>query len=247
MYALIDKLLSHVYEIEGLILVAKRMGDDTPDIVVDKIQRKVRELATMVGADEQPTAAVADEPGTREVPVADREPDEDIDVEFIMPEDEPDLPEVSLDAPDLPAHNDEPVPDPDPEILPEAMVLPGKQSVTDYTEAPMPEAKPEQPAPPTPTEFPAASERPEPLRVDEKLHRSQAQDIRKALSVNDRFRFQRELFAGSADALNNAIAHIEMMNSYGNAELFFYSQLGWDREDEVVKDFMSIVRNHFQK
>ena len=36
------------------------------------------------------------------------------------------------------------------------------------------------------------------------------------------------------------------MRSYGNAELYFYSQLNWDRENEVVKDFMTLVRNHFQ-
>ena len=66
-------------------------------------------------------------------------------------------------------------------------------------------------------------------------------------SLNDRFRFQRELFAGSANAMDTAIEHIEVMTSYGNAELYFYSQLNWDRDNEVVKDFMAIVRNHFQK
>ena len=47
--------------------------------------------------------------------------------------------------------------------------------------------------------------------------------------------------------MDTAIEHIEVMTSYGNAELYFYSQLNWDRENEVVKDFMAIVRNHFQK
>ena len=79
------------------------------------------------------------------------------------------------------------------------------------------------------------------------MQRRPSQDIRKAFSANERFRFQRELFAGSASAMNTAIEHIEMMNSYGNAELYFFSQLNWDRESEVVKDFMTIVRNHFQK
>jgi hypothetical protein len=51
----------------------------------------------------------------------------------------------------------------------------------------------------------------------------------------------------SANAMDTAIEHIEVMTSYGNAELYFYSQLNWDRDNEVVKDFMAIVRNHFQK
>ena len=79
------------------------------------------------------------------------------------------------------------------------------------------------------------------------LFRSLSKDIRKAISLNDRFRFQRELFAGSANAMDTAIEHIEVMTSYGNAELYFYSQLNWDRDNEVVKVFMAIVRNHFQK
>ena len=104
------------------------------------------------------------------------------------------------------------------------------------------------PMPPLPTEFPEVDETPAgPMRVDEKLQRSMSKDIRKAFSVNDRFRFQRELFAGSASAMNTAIEHIEMMSSYGNAELYFFSQLHWDRDNESVKEFMAIVRNHFQK
>ena len=82
--------------------------------------------------------------------------------------------------------------------------------------------------------------------MDQKVQRSLFKDIRKAFSVNDRFRFQRELFAGSANAMDTAIEHIEMMRTYGNAELYFYSQLNWDRENDTVKDFMAIVRNHFQ-
>ena len=112
----------------------------------------------------------------------------------------------------------------------------------------VPEPEDEMPIPPVPTEFPEDDEAPvAPLRVDEKLQRHLSKDIRKAISLNDRFRFQRELFAGSANAMDTAIEHIEVMTSYGNAELYFYSQLNWDRENEVVKDFMAIVRNHFQK
>ena len=112
----------------------------------------------------------------------------------------------------------------------------------------VPEPEDEMPIPPVPTEFPEDDEAPAaPLRVDEKLQRHLSKDIRKAISLNDRFRFQRELFAGSANAMDTAIEHIEVMTSYGNAELYFYSLLNWDRENEVVKDFMAIVRNHFQK
>ena len=306
----IEKMLSHVYEIEGLMLVTRRLGEEnTPDVITNKIRRKVRELADMCGVELTPAAPQqpapepvrqpepAPEPAPEaahlpeddydadetwqhdngeefkevfkvdfqdaerepsQVPVADREPDEDITVEFIEADEEPmaieepqeaDQPKPAVVMPpvfhDPDATNDEPVPDPDPAVLPEATQEP--DITVEFIEGPddaMPEPEDEEPIPPVPTEFPEPED--EPLRVDQKLQRHLSQDIRKAFSINDRFRFQRELFAGSADAMNTAIEHIEVMTSYGNAELYFFSQLHWDRDNEVVKDFMAIVKNHFQ-
>ena len=302
-------MLSHVYEIEGLMLVTRRLGEEnTPDVITNKIKRKVRELAEMCGVEltpaQQPVEAPKPTPEPvkeakpvkeaeptvhlpeedydadetwqhdngeefkevftldykepeHEVPVADREPDDDITVEFIEAEDEGIAePEPAVkEAPATPQPpvfripeelNDEPVPDPDPNVLPEAEDEP--DITVEFIEAEddaVPEPEDEMPVPPVPTEFPEPEE--EPLRVDQKVQRHLSKDIRKAFSINDRFRFQRELFAGSANAMNTAIEHIEAMTSYGNAELYFFSQLNWDRDNEVVQDFMSIVRNHFQK
>ncbi len=329
----IEKMLSHVYEIEGLMLVTRRLGEEnTPDVITNKIKRKVRELAEMCGVSQQPVAPVQAEPvaapepaaehlpeedydadetwqhdngeefkevftlnyeepahdveAPAQVPVEDREPDDDITVEFIEAPDEPvlepdkvpvedrepddDITVEFIEAPDepdeqpaaqprqstpvppvfrMPEENDEPVPEPDPAIVPEAEPEPDIDvEFIDDQDNDVPEPEFEMPVPPVPTEFPEPDDEPaSPLRVDEKLQRTLSKDIRKAFSVNDRFRFQRELFAGSASAMNTAIEHIEMMSSYGNAELYFFSQLHWDRDNEVVQDFMNIVRNHFQK
>jgi hypothetical protein len=410
----IEKMLSHVYEIEGLMLVTRRLGEEnTPDVITNKIQRKVRELAEMCGVTIVPAGPVPEptvgpamppegtldpstaenpisidsipeptvgpamppegtleptsaenpisidsvpeptvgpamppegalEPTTAEesvsmehvldpvvgpvmppegtmvprateapvpaehlpeedydadetwqhdngeefkevfalnyeepshdvedpakVPVEDREPDDDITVEFIEAEDEPAVEPKPVDEPAEPVtqprtatpvppifrnpeESDEPVPDPDPAVVPEALDEP--DIMVEFIEADddvVPEPEDEMPMPPLPTEFPEVEDEPiAPIRVDEKLQRSLSKDIRKAFSLNDRFRFQRELFAGSANAMDTAIEHIEMMSSYGNAELYFFSQLHWDRDNEVVQDFMNIVRNHFQK
>ena len=194
------------------------------------------------------------------MPVADREPDDDITVEFIeAPDEEPvaePVPPPAAPAVQPPVFrgpidtSDEPVPDPDPAVVPEDdRDLPDIS--VEFIEAPddtVPEPLEEMPMPPVPTDVPIAEDVPAgPMRVDEKLQRDLSRDIRKAISVNDRFRFQRELFAGSASAMNTAIEQVEMMKSYGNAELYFFSQLHWDRDNEVVKDFMTIVRNHFQR
>ena len=313
----IEKMLSHVYEIEGLMLVTRRLGDEnTPEVITNKIQRKVRELAEMCGVElkveqaEAPTkeTQAAETQNTQEITKEEEKqeapehlPEEDYDAdetwqhdngkefkevfsldieeskqETITPPADPIAPETPVTHPvapvaaEVPATppaapvtvpeipvtsppfreeiNEEPVPEPDPEILPEddreleditvEFIMPDDEEV--------PEPEEEMPMPPVPTEFPEVDEPQAPMRVDEKLQRTLSKDIRKAFSVNDRFRFQRELFAGSANAMNTAIEHIEIMRSYGNAELYFYSQLNWDRENEVVQDFMNIVRNHFQ-
>ena len=299
----IQKMLSHVYEIEGLMLVTRRLGEEnTPQVITDKIQRKVRELAEMCNV----TLPVA-EPATPEPTVASAEPEPEPVIEPAKPaeQDEPaepeqqeekGLPDQDYDADETWQHDNgeefkevfelnyvepqhtattptpppfkaapaspvvpevheedvEPVPEPDPDVIPEADDEP--DITVEFIEADddtVPEPEDEMPIPPVPTEFPEVEAEADvpgtPLRVDEKLQRNLSKDIRKAFSINDRFRFQRELFAGSANALNTAIEHIEVMTSYGNAELYFYSQLNWDRDNEVVKDFMAIVRNHFMK
>ena len=313
----IEKMLSHVYEIEGLMLVTRRLGEEnTPEVITNKMHRKVRELAEMCGIElaAQPAPAEPAEPeqqpepepksdpepepvekglpeddydadetwqhdngeefkevfalnyeeprheDPQQVPVADREPDEDITVEFIEAPDEDPTPQP-VTPPAAPTvqppvfrgpvdTSDEPLPDPDPDIVPEDDRNLPDISV-EFIEAEddsVPEPEDEMPVPPVPTDIPIATEAPAgPMRVDEKLQRHLSRDIRKAFSLNDRFRFQRELFAGSANAMDTAIEHIEVMNSYGNAELYFYSQLHWDRDNEVVKDFMAIVYNHFQQ
>ena len=261
----IEKMLSHVYEIEGLMLVTRRLGEEnTPDVITNKIKRKVRELADMCGVaienehDAQGPVQETPQPAavTAEQPVAPAEqsaasehlPEEDYDADETWQHDNgEEFKEVfTLDYQE-PEHE---------AIVPAEVPVADREPDDDITvefieadDNAVPEPEDEMPVPPVPTEFPIDDEpvAGAPLRVDEKLQRHLSRDIRKAFSINDRFRFQRELFAGSASAMNTAIEHIEMMNSYGNAELYFYSQLNWDREKDEVKDFMAIVRNHFQQ
>ncbi|MBR5101621.1 MAG: hypothetical protein IK092_00675 [Muribaculaceae bacterium] len=85
----------------------------------------------------------------------------------------------------------------------------------------------------------------EPIRVDEKLQRTLSRDMHKAFSVNDRFRFRRELFSNSDVEMEDALNMIEAMKCYEEAEDYFYNTLGWNDNNEEVALFMAIVRNHF--
>lgn len=83
------------------------------------------------------------------------------------------------------------------------------------------------------------------LTLDEKLSRERASDISKAFTLNDRFRFRRELFRNSDAEFRETIDVIGSMSSMEEAEDYFFNDLCWNPESGDVKDFMSIVAKHF--
>ena len=83
----IEKMLSHVYEIEGLMLVSRRLGEEnTPEVITKKMHRKVRELAEMCGFTMSPVA-----PGNEAAPEAAAAPaaPEAIDLADLLKKDAP--------------------------------------------------------------------------------------------------------------------------------------------------------------
>ena len=68
------------------------------------------------------------------------------------------------------------------------------------------DARIEEPTPAIPT--PA----PQPIRLDEKLARQSSRDLRKAFSLNDRFRFRRELFGNSDPEMNDTLNLLSLIH-----------------------------------
>ena len=66
-----------------------------------------------------------------------------------------------------------------------------------------------------------------------------------AFCINDRFRFRRELFHNSDAEFSAAMDLVATMDSYEEAEEYFLSDLGWNGEDEAVIDFMAIIEKYF--
>lgn len=83
------------------------------------------------------------------------------------------------------------------------------------------------------------------IKLDEALQRSMTKDLRHAFSLNDRFRFRRELFSNSDVVMNETLSLIDTMGSFDEAEDFFYNNLDWDYDSPEVADFMLIIKNHF--
>lgn len=61
------------------------------------------------------------------------------------------------------------------------------------------------------------------------------------LTINDKFRFRRELFGNSDVDLAEALQVASQMSSVEEIEDYFYNDLCFDPSDETVKDFIRVV------
>lgn len=81
--------------------------------------------------------------------------------------------------------------------------------------------------------------------ADAAADKAQRGDIRKMLTLNDKFLFRRELFNGSDTELNDTLDLIASMDSLHEAEEYLYDDLQLDPENENVRDFMNILTTYF--
>lgn len=79
----------------------------------------------------------------------------------------------------------------------------------------------------------------------DKLARERASDLTSAFTLNDKFRFRRELFRNSPDEMNEAIQALSQMSTLEEAEEYIYDDLCLDPDNEDVKAFMEIIGKHF--
>lgn len=84
------------------------------------------------------------------------------------------------------------------------------------------------------------------IRVDEMLQRRAANDLRRMFTLNDKYRFRRELFGNSDAAFNDAIDIVSAMHSMDEVREYFSLDMGWNLESDDVKDFLDVIATHFQ-
>ena len=71
--------------------------------------------------------------------------------------------------------------------------------------------------------------------------------LRHAISLNDSFRFSRELFGGNTDLMNRVIEQISVMSSYKTAVAFLSSKVESNEEKEAVNDFLELLKKYFNQ
>lgn len=72
-----------------------------------------------------------------------------------------------------------------------------------------------------------------------------ATDLRHAVSLNDSFRFTRELFGGDAARMNRVFAELNAAVSFEEAIALFQKEVPVDEENEAVVDFVELLRKYF--
>lgn len=70
--------------------------------------------------------------------------------------------------------------------------------------------------------------------------------LRKRFSLNDRFRFSRELFGGNANRFDETLHRLDDMATLSDAEDYLVDELGWDPDDDdIAAEFIDIIRSGF--
>ena len=65
-------------------------------------------------------------------------------------------------------------------------------------------------------------------------------------SINERYRFKRELFGNSDLSFNNSLALVASMETYEESEDYFINDIGMNPSDATVIEFLDIIRRYFR-
>ena len=136
-----------------------------------------------------------------------------------------------LDEPEA----EEPVVEPAPAPQPEATAEPVAELIVEP--APQPEVKAEPVAAPQPA--------PRPVPQQTSLFGAAVEDIRQAISLGDRFLFQRELFAGNGELMQKTLDEINNLGSLNEAMDYVLDNFDWDKESTAVQLFENVLKRRF--
>lgn len=258
----IDRLIELNIEIEGLLHVFARQDSLNVRRLLQRKKQEFDELLSRLLDGETTVEVKAEEAVESELPQEIELSAEAIDRGGIPEEAVTSaIPDRADTIEEAPAPVQEPYPDeiiispeePEQEEAPEPTESVEAVDSVEYKAAEFPEPaepseKNEKAAPipePTVSIADAIGSRQNEIRVDEMISRREARDLRKAFTINDKFRFRRELFSNDDKEFGRTLDMIEAMGDFDEACEYLREDLGWDMDNDDVKDFLSTVRNHF--
>ena len=217
-----SQLLEKTIYLEGLIRIAVSRVEPEQELLA-MLARESAALAEALAcpkaeAIQAPQAVPAPEVTVVETVVAPSAPTPIVETAPIVAPAEPaPAPAVTVAAPAVVAPAPEPEPEPEPKAIPAEVEIA-----------------------PTATELEA-----EPFRLEDKVASKAAGSISHLFTLNDKFRFRRELFNNSQQELDDTLAVLDDMASLDEAREYLTDDLCLDPSDPAVKDFFGIVAKHF--
>ena len=224
----LSALEARVVQLEEANEAMKREGDEAKALVVT-LQAEVAALA-VAGV-----AAQAAEPEVEIELIVEEEPQEHETSE--EPVEESALPLQEVPVEEMPLEpleileeleEEEPVADPEVEPVIEPAPTPQPELKAEFVV----EAKVEQP-----------TSRPMPQQTS--LFGAAVDDIRQAISLGDRFLFQRELFAGNGELMQKTLDEINGLGSLSEAMEYVTDNFEWDKESTAVQLFENVLKRRF--
>ena len=221
----LSALEARVAQLEEANEAMKREGDEAK-VLVATLQAEVAALAA-AGA----VAAQAAEP--------------EVEIELIV-EEETESENEEVTTENEPA--EEPAEEPQEEVqteletldiidTPEVEAPVVEEPVVAPAPAPQPEVKAEPVAAPQPA--------PRPVPQQTSLFGAAVEDIRQAISLGDRFLFQRELFAGNGELMQKTLDEINGLGSLSEAMDYVLDNFDWDKESTAVQLFENVLKRRF--
>ena len=218
-------LLDCIYELEGLVHLALSR-DDSPEALPELIARKGEELSQRACGIARDTTTVVEVAAPAVV---------EEKVEIPAPVEAQEIVEIAA-----PAVVEEKVETPAPVEAQEIVETPAPVEAQEIVEIPAPVEIEENIA----VSAPVVAEKvvvPKPVSV------SPEPRGKLVFSINDRYRFKRELFNNSDADFNNTLAFVASMENYDEAEDYFLGELQWDPSSREVIDFLEILKKYFKE
>jgi len=125
---------------------------------------------------------------------------------------------------------------------PEVPESPEKPEIPEKPEEPEIPEEPEKPVEPEPVAAPAKEETATPKAA---VYGKAVSDIRQAISLGDRFLYQRELFAQNAELMQRTLTEINELGSFDEAMSYIGSHFQWDTESNSYQQFIVSLHRRF--
>lgn len=233
-------MLDLTYELEGLLQLALSREDDAPARLVELMDVKLKAITSIIGApvapELQPVASVEPASDNEPTPAADSYP-ADEDCSYAIPDDEDEEPsDVGQEPSAAPAIDAGACDDSDAAAdagVGEAIACGAAADAAEKVQSPSAagrESISEAPAAPSAQAVPSAPRQASPV-----------------FSINDRFLFSRELFGGKVADFEAALKDVAGMDSYEEAEEYFYTEWKFDPESPTVGEFFAVITRFFER